>query len=60
MVRDGDFVGVAAPTTFRAQQALDAIAKTAVWNEAPHPSSQQVYDYLRNQVSGRTAGESVR
>src|SRR5439155_699330 len=26
-VQDGDFVGVAAPTTFRAQQALDAIAK---------------------------------
>lgn len=51
-VRDGDFVGVAAPMTFRAQQALDAIATTAQWETAPHPSSRDVFDYLRQRVRG--------
>lgn len=52
VVRDGDFIGVCAPTTHRAQQALDAIARTAKWEAAPHPSSKNVYDYLRERVSG--------
>ena len=30
-VRDGQFVGCAAPTSFRATQAIEAIAKTAQW-----------------------------
>jgi len=51
-VQDGDFVGVAAPTTFRAQQALDELAKTAKWETASHPSSKEVYDYLRSRVRG--------
>lgn len=51
-VQDGDFIGVAAPSTFRAQQALDAIAKTAKWEAAPHPSSKEVYDHLRSRVRG--------
>jgi len=51
-VRDGEFVGVAAPTTQQAQKALAAIAQTAKWETAPHPSSQEVYDYLREQVPG--------
>jgi len=49
-VQDGDFVGVAAPTTFQAEQALAAIAKTAKWETAPHPSSRTIYDYLRERV----------
>src|SRR3974390_3383195 len=52
VVRDEDFIGVTAPTTFRAEQALAAIAKTAKWETAPHPSSKEVFDYLRNRVSG--------
>jgi CO/xanthine dehydrogenase Mo-binding subunit len=51
-VQDGEFVGVVAPTTFAAQQALDAIAKTAVWTPAPHPSSKEVYDYLKRNARG--------
>ncbi|MBI4663334.1 MAG: xanthine dehydrogenase family protein molybdopterin-binding subunit [Verrucomicrobia bacterium] len=46
-VRDGDFVGFAAPTSFAAEQARDAAAKTAKWKIAPHPSSDELYDYLR-------------
>jgi isoquinoline 1-oxidoreductase subunit beta len=51
-VQDGDFVGVVAPTTYLAQKALTAIASTAKWEPAPHPSSKQVYDYLRQGVRG--------
>ncbi len=49
-VRDDQFVGVAAPTTFLAQQALDAIAKTVKWELAPHPSSKGLFDYLAQHV----------
>ncbi|HEX5223330.1 MAG TPA: molybdopterin cofactor-binding domain-containing protein [Verrucomicrobiae bacterium] len=51
-VQDGDFVGVAAPTTHQAQQALAAIAKTAEWEPAPHPSSKEVYNHLRERAQG--------
>lgn len=51
-VRDGAFVGVAAPTTFRARQALEAIAPTAKWEPAPHPSSVEVFEYLRRRARG--------
>lgn len=52
VVRDGEFVGVAAPTTFQARQALEAIAATAKWESAPHPSSKEIYDYLRARAQG--------
>jgi isoquinoline 1-oxidoreductase len=47
-VQEGEFVGVAAPTAFLAQQALDAIAKTAQW-ERPQdaPSSKELFAYLK-------------
>ena len=51
-VREGDFVGVAAGTTFRARQALEAIAATAKWETAPHPSSREVFGYLRERARG--------
>jgi isoquinoline 1-oxidoreductase len=52
VVRDGDFVGVAAPTTHRARQALEALSKTARWSESPHPSSREIYEYLRGRARG--------
>jgi isoquinoline 1-oxidoreductase len=45
--REEQFVGVAAPTAFQAEQALAAISKTAKWETAPHPSSKELYDYLK-------------
>lgn len=53
VVRDGDFVGVAAPSTWLAQQALDALADSAEWESAPHPSSREVYQYLRDNARDR-------
>ncbi|HXC35314.1 MAG TPA: molybdopterin cofactor-binding domain-containing protein, partial [Candidatus Acidoferrales bacterium] len=48
VVRDDQFVGVAAPNTTVAENALAAIAKTAKWSAAPpQPSSTELFDYLR-------------
>ncbi len=52
VVQDGQFVGVAAPTLFAAEKALAAIAKTADWDPAPHPSSKEVFDYLKQHARG--------
>jgi isoquinoline 1-oxidoreductase len=52
VVQDGQFVGVAAPTSHQARQALDAIAETAKWEAAPQPSSTELYDYLRAHTQG--------
>jgi isoquinoline 1-oxidoreductase subunit beta len=62
VVRDDQFVGVAAPDTRRAERALDAIASTAKWQTAPQsssspPSSPQsssknLFDYLRQNAEG--------
>jgi isoquinoline 1-oxidoreductase len=46
-------VGVAAPTAYLAEAALEAISKTAKWGDAPvQPSSEQLYDYLREHARG--------
>jgi CO/xanthine dehydrogenase Mo-binding subunit len=52
-VHDGDFVGFAAPISFDAERARDEAAKTAKWNSPPHPSSDELYSYLRTHASGR-------
>jgi CO/xanthine dehydrogenase Mo-binding subunit len=49
-VRDDQFVGVAAPASFLAEKALDAITKTAKWEPTPHPSSKDLFDYLKQHV----------
>jgi isoquinoline 1-oxidoreductase len=52
VVRDEQFVGVAAPTTFQAQAALEALEKTTKWEHSPHPSSKDLFEYLRQHVRG--------
>jgi isoquinoline 1-oxidoreductase len=44
-VRDGDFVGVAAPTSHAAAEALDAVR--AQWKPTPQPSGAELFEYLR-------------
>jgi isoquinoline 1-oxidoreductase len=46
-VQEGDFVGFAAPTTYAAEQAMEAAAKTAKWTTPSHPSSRTLFEYLR-------------
>jgi len=61
VVHEGQFVGVAAPTTFLASQAIETISKTASWNTVPHPSSKDIYQYLReNTRSGRRGNAQSR
>lgn len=47
IVRDGDFVGVAAPSQHLATQALEKIR--AEWKTTPQVSSKELFGYLRNQ-----------
>jgi isoquinoline 1-oxidoreductase len=52
VVEDGPFVGVTAPNTFAATSAVEAIADSAKWESAPHPSSRELFDYLKKHVRG--------
>jgi CO/xanthine dehydrogenase Mo-binding subunit len=45
VVRDGDFVGAAAPTVHEAQAALDAIH--AQWKEVPQISNKELFVFLK-------------
>lgn len=52
VIQDSEFVGVAAPTRFRAEAALDAVAKTAKWDRTPQPSSDKLFEYLKEHAEG--------
>ena len=47
--RDGNFVGVGAPRTYLAKQAIAALAETAEWSTPDHPaSSDNLYEHLQS------------
>ncbi|HKV63329.1 MAG TPA: molybdopterin cofactor-binding domain-containing protein [Candidatus Acidoferrum sp.] len=52
VVRDGDFVGVAAPSAHEAQRALDAIR--AQWKEVPQISNKEIFLYLKQNAAAET------
>ncbi|HOK46591.1 MAG TPA: molybdopterin-dependent oxidoreductase, partial [Bryobacteraceae bacterium] len=58
-VRDGSFAGCAAPTSFAARKAVEAIAAGAKWKVAPHPSSDGLFEHLKKHASrdARPRGE---
>jgi isoquinoline 1-oxidoreductase len=45
VVRDGDFVGVTAPSPVAATEAIEAVH--AEWRLQPQPSNQQIFKYLK-------------
>ncbi len=47
VVRDGEFIGFVAPSSYRAAQALEAAAGTASWKTVPQPSSRDIHAYLK-------------
>jgi isoquinoline 1-oxidoreductase len=49
VVHDGDFVGVAAPSSKLAESALEAIH--AKWKAEPQPSNKELFDYLRKNTT---------
>jgi CO/xanthine dehydrogenase Mo-binding subunit len=52
IVRDGDFVGVAAPSAHEAQKALDAIH--AQWKEVPQISHKEIFSYLKQNAAANS------
>ena len=48
VVRDGNFIGVAAPSAQAASRAAAAIK--AEWKAEPQPSGKELFDYLRKQA----------
>ncbi|MFC1782463.1 molybdopterin cofactor-binding domain-containing protein [Planctomycetota bacterium] len=56
VVREDQFVGCAAPTTYQADQAVKAIDRTATWKTVDQPSSEEIFTYLKENV--RTGGRS--
>ena len=53
VVRDGDFVGVAATRTSTAKAALLALAATATWSDPKHDvTNETLYDHLRRTARG--------
>ena len=58
VVRDGDFVGVAAPSAHEAQKALDAIRTH--WKEVPQVSSKEIFSYLKNHAEASSSERSRR
>ena len=59
-IRDGDFVGFAAATSFEAELARDKAGKTAKWKTAEHPSSDDLYSYLRSQASSQRSRRDIK
>ncbi len=49
VVHDGNFVGVAAPSTEQAVAAVAAIS--AKWKADPQPSNKELFDYLRKNTT---------
>jgi nicotinate dehydrogenase subunit B len=50
VVRDGNFMGVAAPNESDAMRAVAAIR--AEWKSEPQPSSREIFDYLKKNSTG--------
>lgn len=58
VVRDGDFVGVVAPSERAASRAAAAVRAT--WNvPAGQPSSQTVFDYLKKNPEDQTSAAAI-
>ncbi|MEE8256485.1 MAG: molybdopterin cofactor-binding domain-containing protein, partial [Acidobacteriota bacterium] len=55
-IHDGNFIGCVAPTSFGAQKAVEAIGKTARWTIPEHPSSKEIFSYLKNHTVAEGSG----
>jgi nicotinate dehydrogenase subunit B len=57
VVKDGDFIGVAAPDISTASKALQSI--NGKWEEKKdHPSNNNIFDYLVKNTSGESSGRN--
>jgi CO/xanthine dehydrogenase Mo-binding subunit len=58
VVRDGDFIGCTAPTSWAAKKAIEVIAATAKWEEKPQISSEELFRHFK--VTARFGGPQVK
>jgi CO/xanthine dehydrogenase Mo-binding subunit len=56
VVRDGNFVGCTAKTSWQANKAVEAIAATAQWDSPPQPSSDDLFAHLKRTASSSGSG----
>jgi isoquinoline 1-oxidoreductase len=56
VVRDGNFVGCAAKTSWLAAKAIEAIAATAKWESPPHPSSDELFEHFKKHATTEGQG----
>ncbi len=52
VIQDGDFVGVVASDSVRAERALGKLFDAAKWQTTAQPSSTELFDYLRQNAEG--------
>ena len=57
VVRDGNFAGCTAATSFRAQQAVEILSSKASWKTSPHPSSKELFTYLKQKAVTDESGQ---
>ncbi|MCW1921281.1 molybdopterin-dependent oxidoreductase [Luteolibacter arcticus] len=57
VVRDGDFVGVVAPSSWAAEKALAALK--AEWDGGEGPSNKELFSILKNDIDRGDAGRAV-
>jgi CO/xanthine dehydrogenase Mo-binding subunit len=55
-VRDGEFVGCVAPTSWQAKKAVEAIAATAKWEEKPQVSSEELFEHFKKTATEGGSG----
>lgn len=55
VVRDGNFVGVTAPSTTAAEAALAALEATWTPSPAPHSSAKELWSVLKEPVEGQSS-----
>jgi isoquinoline 1-oxidoreductase beta subunit len=60
-IREGSFVGVAAPSSHRATRALEAVARTASWTTPPQAvSNETLFDHLKRHARRSEARTDTR
>ena len=47
IVRDGDFIGCAAKTSWQASELRDALARRCQWNKTSQTSSEELFDHFK-------------
>ncbi len=58
IVRDGDFIGCAAKTSWQASELRDALARRCQWNKTAQTSSEELFDHFKQTARNPDRGGS--